>query len=107
LNKEMSALNNHISTLSTQASNAEQLAKQKEQKYASDQQASVKKVELSNTITECDEDLKKVSWTITVRNMTDKKTGFGIGFYLSLILTEEILLFICIRTTAKFADGSH
>jgi hypothetical protein len=47
LNKERSALNNRILTLSTQASNAEQLllANQKEQMCVSDQQASVKKVE--------------------------------------------------------------
>ena len=63
LNKEMSKLNSDISRLSTQATTAEQLVRDKEAKFAKEQEASKRKQELQETVSACAEVAKKVSMT--------------------------------------------
>ena len=66
LNKEMSKLNSDISRLSTQATTAEQLVRDKEAKFAKEQEASKRKQELQETVSACAEVAKKVSMTSLV-----------------------------------------
>ena len=69
LNKEMSSINERINRVTSQAANIEKQARMKEQQYNEQQRLALEKTSLSDKITQCAEEEKKVrSVRVCLRN---------------------------------------
>lgn len=61
LNRELTNINDRISRVTTQAAKTERLAKEKEERYKAEQEASVKKTDLNEVIARCQQEEKKLA----------------------------------------------